>query len=432
MKYLLPLFAIVYTLYAGVSVIESDITLFITLFFLITLSGLFSGSEIAMVSLSSHRVRRMVEDNIKGSQDIYKLKSNPNRLLITILIGNNLVNIFASVIATAWATITFGSSSLGFVTGVLTIIVIIFGEILPKSLAQHNAENFAKVIAKPLLYLEYLLLPIIYFLEYLLNYVTKKLNANTHEPSQIMMNELKVMIKMAGEKGYLDDRLEDMIFNIFSFSQIKVKEIMTIKDKVITISINSSVDELRELFIESQKSRIPVFKNSDDNIVGIVTLKSLLGSVKMANTISDLDIKEPIIVKDSSLISELLLIFQKKGQHLAIVKNEQDKFCGLVSLENVLEEIVGEIFDEKDIQKLFVRRVRVGVYEVLGDSTIYHIKEADKKIVVDESDFKSIGSIFIEQHKNKRVKSGDKILIGNIEIRLKDKKRDIYIISLME
>jgi CBS domain containing-hemolysin-like protein len=312
---------------------------------LVVISAFFSGSEIALVSISHAKIRAMQEKKLSGSGAIAKLKTNPNRSLITILIGNNLVNIGATALATLWATALFGSAAFGWVTGILTIAVLIFGEIFPKTIAQRHNERFARIAAPVLLALETIFLPIVLLTEILLNALMQKLG-EAKSADVNALGELKAFIRIVGEKREIDANVQDILESAFDFDRTKVGEIMTPKDSVIGVDITDDVEKLRDLFVQRGRSRIVVFK--DKKAIGIVNMHMLLEAQTLgAASVGDIRPLEPVRAEASSFIDDLLAKLQEANQQLALVY-DRGEFVGVASVENVLEEIVGEMHDEKE------------------------------------------------------------------------------------
>ncbi|MEJ5168034.1 MAG: CNNM domain-containing protein [Arcobacteraceae bacterium] len=228
----------------------------ILLIVLILLSGLFSGSEIALVSLSQAKVKALVDKKAKNSQSIAKLKDNPNRMIITILIGNNLVNISASVVATIWTTETFGNEYLGYATGLLTLLILVFGEIFPKVVAQKYSIFFAQLVSNILILIQYLFYPLILILEYFLLKITHSMKIT--EDNLTKLTEAKAMIGIVKESGDIEENIEKMIYNAFDFDTKCVTSIMTPKNQIVSINSNATINQLKNLFIQTSRSRILV------------------------------------------------------------------------------------------------------------------------------------------------------------------------------
>ncbi len=398
---------------------EFDFTL-IFLSILLILSGLFSGSEVALLSLSDGKVHAMVEEKLSGALSVKELKDNPNKMLITILIGNNLVNIGASVLTTAWATKTFGSEILGVITGVLTILILIFGEIFPKVFAQRYAENVSRIIAKPLLIISYIFYPIIILLELLLEFAMK-FAGKDKEASKGFLSEIKALTKLASNKGYIGDRSKDIISNSLFFTNIKAKDVMTLEPQVLMIDINSPLEILKGLFIQYGYSRIPVYKkemNVNVKIVGIINMQMYLEAEHNLKTnVNQIDFIQPLIVKDDLELAKILTKLQSIKQQMVIVVDKDDKFSGILTIENILEEIVGEMFDEKERDENFIRVIDENNFYIKFDCTLFDFRKHFENFESEYSNFKSIGNFFIKNFKDD-LKVGAKL------------KRDNYIIEI--
>ena len=378
-------------------------TTFVLMIVLIIVSGIFSGSEIALVTLTKAKIKAMIDNNEPNALVIEKLKSNPNRLLITILIGNNLVNISASVLATIWATEVFGAQSLGIVTGVLTFLVLIFGEIFPKTVAQHNAKRFSIIVSRPLLYLERLLLPIIYIIEKIMEFMMKRFQNSTD--STIELNELKATLYFANQSDLIDDNVAYLLENAIDFDFKSVREIMTDRSDIKAIDIEQSVNDLALLMIDYNKSRIPIYQNSLDEIIKVAHLTDVLkAKQKGIEQIKGMDLNSIIFIKPNMNIDTLLYIFQAKKEHIAIVV-ENNQTIGLVTLENVLEEIVGEIYDETEKNQEYIKVINDTKMIARYNTTLHEIRKHYTDFLPDEQPFESIKDIY-ETYKNEN----DKIL----------------------
>lgn len=368
--------------------------IFLLLLFLIILSGLFSGSEIALVSLSEAKVKALVESGAKNAKIIAKLKNNPNKMLITILIGNNLVNITASVVAAIWTTETFGNEYLGYVTGILTLFILIFGEIFPKAIAQKYSVPFSQFIATFLLILQYIMYPIVIILEYLLIQTTKRLNISD---SLTKITEAKAMIKIVKESGDIEENIEKIIHNTFDFDTKCVESIMTPQNQIISISSHSTIKKLKKLFIETSRSRILIYKDNEHNIIGVITTKMLIKLLdEKIKYIDELELEAPIIVDKKYYIDDLLIKFQESKQHLAIIKDKEE-IIGVITMENILEEIVGEIFDETQKDRKFIQQTNNNCFILRYDTPINEIRKYIENFEPNEQKFKSIEALFLEK-----------------------------------
>jgi len=340
-------------------------TQLIVLFVLLVLSAVFSGIELAFFSLSDIKVRNLVDKKVKNAKLVKKLKDNPEKLLITILIGNNVVNIGAASLATVLATDLFGSSGVGIATGVMTFLVLVFGEITPKSIANAKNEKISLLMARPLILLMYILYPIIAILELITKLITKVTGAK--EGSLVSEEELKTMAKMGVEEKAIEGYEGEMISKVFELNDITARDIMTVKNEMQTFDSQMKLcDALPEISI-SPFSRIPVYENDKDNIVGVVYAKDVLkeGSKCIADPdeyddqnmkLSDIA-RKPLFIHADKLINDLLKDFQKRHIQISLVVDESGSLLGLVTLEDILEELVGEIIDETDIEKDLIKRL---------------------------------------------------------------------------
>ena len=320
----------------------------ILLFIMLLLSAFFAMSEAALLSLSKFKVRHWVEKKKLGSVYVKKLKDNPEVLLSTILIGNNLVNTAAAAITTSIALELFESNALGIATGVATFLILIFGDIAPKSIGANNNETLAPVLAPVIWYLNVAIYPLIKILEYFLKGVNKLVG--TKKMSIITREELKSIVKYSEEEGSIKDLEKKMIQRIFDFDNTTISDIMTRKKSMVSVSADMQIKDVLQLPTAKMYSRLPVYGGDKDNIAGIAYLKDMLKFVKEGKF--DIPVKQimrkPLFVFADKKVDTMLRLFQSRKQHMAIVIDEKAHVVGLVTIENILEEIVGEIIDESD------------------------------------------------------------------------------------
>ena len=387
---------------------------------LILLSGAFSGAEIALTSLSTAKVRSIKKDGKFGSKAIYKLKSKPQRLLITILIGNNLVNILATVIATTWAISVFGSSAIGLVTGGLTFIVLIFGEITPKTLAQKYSERFARIFAHPLLWLTKILYPVIWIFEKFTDGLINSLNLRQplHSVSE---DEILAMVDISTKEGVLQEQEQEFIENVLEFTDTTAEEVMTVKKDIEVLKSDTPIHEVVQFFLNHSHSRIPVYKDTIHNIVGIVTVHNILQFLhepKKNKVLSDFKLHPPIITPKTKSISQLFHEFQRRRQHLAIVVDEHGETAGLITMEDILEEIVGDIVDEQDREEKMIRPIGKNEWEARGEADIEELNEA-LDIELDYPEHQAISLLILEEL-HRFPKLGEKIVFENLIFQVKE------------
>ncbi len=362
---------------------------------LLMLSAFFSASETSLISLSKIRVRNMVDDNVKNAKLIQKLLQNQSRLISAILVGNNLVNIGASALATSFAINTFDNSVVGFVTGIVTLLVLIFGEITPKTFAAQKAEKVCIVVAKPITLCVYVFTPIVVVLNFITGILFKILRCdfNKKQPT-ITESELLTMVNVSHEEGVLEVDEREMINNVVVFGNFDAKDVMTPRTDIIAVSVESSYDEVLEVFKEEQFSRLPVYKETIDNIVGVISFKDLMFLGDKDNFDINAIMRKPYFTYESKSCSELFSVMRTKSLSLAVIIDEYGGTSGIVTLEDLLEEIVGDISDEYDDEPEEISTVKDGEYIVDGSAKISDVNDMLGTNFKSE-DFDSIGGYVI-------------------------------------
>jgi len=319
---------------------------FIILLILLVLSGWFSGMEIAIFSISNAKKKELSLEVNKKSKILVSLLNNKHKLLVIILLGNNLVNIGAASLATSWTIGTFGSAAVGVVTGVMTLLILIFGEMYPKAYFQANSVKMARLFAPVIYFLETILYPIVFILEKILILLTK--GSKTELVSE---NEFKALSRLAVEKGVLDFEEHEMIMNVLEFNDTVVKDAMTPRYKMEILNDDAAVDQVAYFMAQKGFSRYPVFHNQKDNIIGyvhVVDIMRVLNSDDRENILENYI--QPIIrIKEDEKVNIVFNKMRKKYTHMALIVRE-GQILGIVTMEDLLEELVGEIEDEKDIK----------------------------------------------------------------------------------
>lgn len=345
-------------------------TSLIILAVLLGLSALFSASETAFYSVSKIKVKDLVQQKRKGSLALTRLKDNQKRLLTTILIGNNLVNIGASALATVITTQSFGLKGVGIATGVMTLLILTFGEIIPKSLATINSEKIALLLARPIELLMYLLYPVILVMENIIKYTHKLLGVEKEMPL-ITEQEIKTMIRLGAEEKVIERKEKELLESVLEFNDITASEVLTPRIKMFCLSETLTLQESLPIIIKEGFSRIPLFRSTKDKITGIVHVKDVIKGLQSKEALQLKDISQkPFFVSKETILSELFKEFQSKHMHMAIVVDEFGGTAGLVTLEDLLEEIVGEIMDEKDLSPTAIMRIDKNTIIVHGDTEI--------------------------------------------------------------
>lgn len=390
------------------------------LVFLILLSGAFSGAEIALTTLTQAKVKAVGKDGKFASKAIVKLKNKPQRLLITILIGNNLVNILASVIATIWAVEMFGNKAIGIVTGVLTLLILIFGEISPKTIAQKYSIKFARLVAYPLLWLTKILLPVIWLFERFTNSLISglKLGRPLHSVSE---EELLALVDIGAKEGVIEEQEQELIENVLEFSDTTVDEVMTVKKNMEMLKVSTLIQDAVQYFLSHSHSRIPIYKENIHNMIGIVTVHDILRILhdpKKYKTLEDVKFNHPITVPKTKSISKLFHEFQRRRQHIAIVVDEHGQTVGLVTMEDILEEIVGDIVDEQDREQRMILQIGRNEWEASGETSIEDINDV-LDVELDYPEHQSV-SLLILEHLHRFPKLGEKLNYQDVIIQVKE------------
>ncbi len=345
----------------------------INLILLIILSAIFSSSETALYSISPAKVKALQAQKVKGANMIAKLKNNPNKMLIVILIGNNLANVGSSAVATVFFSDLFGSYGIGLATGVMTFALLVFGEILPKSFAAKHSILIAQFVVYPLLFIEYLFYPIVWVFEKAL----MKLTGN-HIQS-VSEDEVRAMVSLGATEGTLEKHEKEFINNVLEFNDTLVEDIMTPRTQMFAVSTEDTLDMVIKECMNEGYSRIPIYGEDIDHIQGYLTVKMLLDySVDKSNLdkkISELEILDVFRIPKTKTIHGLFKQFKKKKQHLAIVYNEFGGVDGLITMEDVLEEIVGDISDESDEHQVQIKKISKNKYIIDPSTSVGDLEE---------------------------------------------------------
>lgn len=368
---------------------------FVALFICICLSAFFSCTETALMSTNKIRMRTLAEEGDKRAVIVNKLLANTDALLSSILVGNNLVNIGASSLSTVLAMDYFGSAGAGIATGVLTFVILIFGEITPKSLATRNADNISLLIAKPIQLLVFVLTPVVFILNLVTGFIIRLFGGNQEDSPTLTEEELKTYVTVSHEEGIIEEEEKEMIHNVFEFSETEIKEIMTPRIHVISIEDDCTYDEILAIYKEQRFSRIPVVNHEDnDDIIGILNVKDLLLIDRNDKNFNVRDyIRDPFVVYEFNHLSET---FEKMNRtsSLAIVLDEYGVMSGIVTIEDIIEEIVGDIEDEYDEEDQTIRKIDENVYLIDGTVGINEIND-ELGTHFESDDFESIGGLVL-------------------------------------
>lgn len=366
------------------------------LIILLLLSSFFSASETALMSLSKIRLRHMLEEKITGADVISRLVENPSRMLGAILVGNNIVNIGASALATSLAINYFGSAGVGIATAIMTVIVLIFGEITPKSLAAEKSEKVALKVSVPISHITTILRPFVGVLMIITNRAVRILGGKVDKKQPfITEEEIRTLVNVGHEEGILEGGEKKMIYNIFEFGDSQVKDVMTPRIDMVAIEIDTPYEEIIKKFKTERFSRFPVYKNIIDNIVGVLYLKDLLffeGSKEDFNIFRY--IREPYFTFEFKRTAELFEELRNRRIPIAIVLDEYGGTAGIITMEDLVEEIVGDINDEYDEQVEDIEVISEDEFLVHGSTKIETLNEMIGTNIETE-DFESIGGFVV-------------------------------------
>lgn len=364
---------------------------------LIILSAFFSSAETALTTLSNVKVRAMVDENPAGRVlTLQKILDNRSKLISAILIGNNVVNISASSLMTSLVIRIWGNNAVGIGTGLLTLIVLIFGEIVPKTWAMCNNEKLSLAYARVIYFLMQVLTPVILIIDKIAGFFLGMLHIDQSSRTMMTETELKTYVDVSHEDGVIEQEEKKLIYNVFEFGDSVAKDIMIPRIDMTTIEVNATYDELLHLFRESMYSRIPVYENEVDNIIGIVIVKDfLLVENRDLFKITDI-LREGYYTYEYKKTADLLLEMRLLTTNVAFVLNEYGATVGMITVEDLLEEIVGEIRDEYDADEAeLLKKVGDNEYEVGGSLKLADINDVIETSF-DSEDYDSIGGIMIE------------------------------------
>ncbi len=392
------------------------------IFVLLLLSGFFSSSEIAMFSLPPHRVDALVTDRLPGSATLKDLKDDPHRLLVTILVGNNIVNIAMSSIATGLLALYFRQSVAVFIaTFGITALVLLFGESAPKSYAVEHTESWALRIAKPLKAAEYVLLPLVVTFDYLTRQVNRLTGGQSSiESTYVTRDEIRDIIETGERAGVLEEDEREMLQRIFRFTNTIAKEIMTPRLDMEAVPKEATVEDALQKCVQSGHTRLPVYDGSLDNILGVVHVTDLVRDLKYGErddvALEDL-IEETLHVPESKNVDELLADMRETRLQMVIVIDEFGTTEGLVTMEDVTEEIVGELLEAGEEVPIEFVDDRTAI--VKGEVNIDEVNEALEIDIPEGEEFETIAG-FIFNRAGRLVEEGELIAYDGIDIHVEE------------
>lgn len=367
-----------------------------TVIVLLCLSAFFSSAETALTTVNKMRIRTLAEAGDKRALILTKVIENPGKMLSTILVGNNIVNLSASSLMTTLAMQIFGSRAVGAATGILTLLILVFGEITPKTVSTLYAENIALAYARIVYVLMVLLTPVIFFVNQLSMGVLflTRIDPNKKRDA-ITEDELRTIVQVSHEEGVIETEEKKMINNVFDFGDSVAKDVMVPRIDMVLVDVNASYEELMELFREEKFTRIPVYEDSTDNVIGIVNMKDLLLFDKNQEFCIRNLLRQPLYTYEYKKTAELMVEMRKTFNNIVIVLDEYGATAGLITLEDMLEEIVGEIRDEYDEdEEDEVTEITPEEYLVNGSTKLDDLNER-LGLDLESEDYDSIGGLVI-------------------------------------
>ena len=388
----------------------------ISLIILIGLSGFFSGLEVALVGIRRSKVRQMLNEKLPGATSLDKLKSNPSRMMASVNLGNNLVNVAATALATDIALKTFESAGLAIAIGVMTFLILIFGEITPKTYCNANATKIALRYSRVLLAFSYAFYPIVWMFEKITKGIIN-LTGSTQEPPGLTEEEIKGVI----EQGLYDKAIEkqesELVHGALNFDDIIIRSVMTSRTKMFTLNSKMLLFEALPMINKSGFSRIPIYGKNQDEIIGIVNVRDVLKCLEKEEKMISLQqiSRKPIFVSQEKKVNDLLKEMQGRKSHMAIVLDEFGGVEGCVTLEDLVEEIVGEIHDETDVTKDNFQREGDNTIITNGDIEIDELNEIFKTSIPQGDDYATLSGLLHEKLRD-IPKEGDKVIIDSLRI----------------
>jgi len=384
---------------------------------LIGLSGFFSGLEVALVGIRKSKVVQLYNEGKKGSKALHKLKMNPSWMMSSVNLGNNLVNVGASALATSTAIRLFGNDGLGIAVGVMTFLILVFGEITPKTYCNANATRIALRYAPVLLAFSYAFYPVVKFFEIITKGVVK-ITGSSHIPPPITEEDIRGVIDQGLEEKALEKDEMELVHGALKFDDTVIRSVMTPRTKMFSLNSKMLLFEALPQINRKGYSRIPIFKDTADDIVGFIHVRDVLKELEKDNKLVTLEeiARKPVFASQEKMVSSLLKEMKGRKTHMAIVIDEHGGVEGLVTLEDLLEEIVGEIEDETALTRpTGYERIDQDIIIMNGDIEIDIINEIFKTKVPEGDDYASLNGLLHERLQD-IPQEGDKVEVDNLRI----------------
>ena len=404
---------------------STNVAQLVVLIFLLLCSALFSSAETAMTTESKIRVRSLVEEKRKNAKTLMKIQDNSAKMLSAVLIGNNIVNLSASSLATVMAQDIFGNAAVSIATGILTIVVLLFGEITPKTLAPVHAEKLALLYAPLVWFLMQVLTPLILIINFLSSGLLKLTGVDSKAKTNLITeSDLRTIVDVSHEEGILETEERQMIKNVFDLGETTAKDVMVPRIDMVMLDVNAGYDEVLETFKRERFTRIPVYEDSSDNIIGVLNVKDLLTAAPQPDFSLRSFLREPFFTYESKSLNDLMLEMKKAALNIVIVLDEYGDPAGLFTLEDILEELVGEIRDEYDFdEEDKISSITTTEYLVSGQTRIDDINE-ELGLSLASEEYESLAGLIMEKL-DKIPEVGDSVELKSctLTVMALDKKR---------
>lgn len=375
----------------------SDIIQLVIVIILLSASAFFSSAETALMTSNKLRMRNLADNGDKRAAKVLKVTENTDKMLSAILIGNNIVNLTASSISTALTLKIFGSKLVGIATGILTFLILVFGEITPKNVASKNAEKMALSYIGVISFLVTLLTPVIFIVNTVAKFVISIFNKNGDDNNAVTEEELRAMVEYSHEEGVIENEEKKMIVNVVDFGDTVAGDIMVPRVDMVMVDEKSSYEEILQVFREERYTRIPVYEETPDNVIGILNVKDFLLIEDKENFVMKELLREPLYTYEYKKTSALMMDMRKTGANIVIVLDEYGITAGLITLEDMLEEIVGEIRDEFDADEdEGITKVSDLEYLIDGSTNLDDINDRIG-LSLSSEEYESIGGLIMEK-----------------------------------
>ena len=396
----------------------SDILQLVILVLLLSASAFFSSAETALMTSNKLRIRNLAENGDKRAEKVLEITANTDKMLSAILIGNNIVNLSASALSTTLTLKVFGSSLVGVATGVLTFLILVFGEITPKNVASKNAEDMALKYIGIISLLVIVLTPAIYVVNKVAGIVISLFIKNNDDNNTVTEDELRAMVEVSHEDGVIEKEEKKMIVNVVDFGDTVAGDIMLPRVDMVMVSVESSYEEILKIFREERYTRIPVYEESPDNVIGILNVKDFLLIEDKENFSVKEHLREPLYTYEYKKTSSLMVDMRKTGANIVIVLDEYGTTVGLITLEDMLEEIVGEIRDEFDAEEdEGITKISETEYLIDGSTNLDDVNDRIG-LELSSEEHESVGGIIMEKLGRLPVE-GEVITFDNIILTVK-------------